>query len=64
MKKYNFWKFFLILKEIKKPSGKFSGVWAKNQVRFEILKNFLIYIQQFQWKIDFLTHFLSHPPGS
>ena len=40
-----FWKSLIILKEIKKPSGKSLRVWAKNQLRFEIFeKIFEIYI--------------------
>ena len=39
-------KIFKSLKEIKKPSGKFFRVWAKNQLRFEIGENFKIYIQK------------------
>ena len=36
-----FWKSFIILKEIKKPRGKFLRVWAKNQLRFEIFQKIL-----------------------
>ena len=35
------WTSVIILKEIKKPSGKFLRVWAKNQLRFEILEKIL-----------------------
>ena len=38
-----FWKSLTILKEIKKPSGKFLRVWAKNKLGFEIFwENFKI----------------------
>ena len=33
-----FWKPLIILKEIKKPSGKYLRVWAKNQLIFEIFE--------------------------
>ena len=36
-----YWKTLLILKEIKKPSGKSLRVWAKNQLRFEIVEKIL-----------------------
>ena len=36
-----FWKSLIILKEIKKSSGKFLNVWAKNQLRFEIFEKIL-----------------------
>ena len=36
-----FWKYLLILKEIKQPSGEFLRVWAKNQLRFEIFEKIL-----------------------
>ena len=36
-----FWKSWIILKEIKKPSDKFLRVLAKNQLRFEIFEKIL-----------------------
>ena len=33
-----FWKPLIILKEIKKTSGKYLRVWAKNQLIFEIFE--------------------------
>ena len=37
----DYWKSLIILKEIKKPTGKFLRVWAKNQLRFEIFEKIL-----------------------
>ena len=51
-------KFLIILKEIKKPSGTFMRVLAKNQLRFEkSWEIFIIYIGKSKWKIDFLPIF-------
>ena len=36
-----FWKYLIILKEIKKPSGKFLHVWAKNQWRLKFFEKIL-----------------------
>ena len=36
-----YWKSLIILKEIKKISGKILRVWAKNQLRFEIHEKIL-----------------------
>ena len=38
-----FWKYLIILKEIKKRSGKSLRVLAKNQLKFEIFENILKY---------------------
>ena len=57
-----YWKPIINLKEIKKHSGTFFLVWAKNQLRFENVEKFL----KFAYKNlngDFKTHFLSHLPG-
>ena len=43
-----FLKSLIILKEIKKPSGKALRVLAKNQLRFEIFEKFL----KFTYKIS------------
>ena len=42
-----YWKALIILKEIKKTSGKFLCVWAKTQLRFEIYER----IFKFTYKI-------------
>ena len=57
-----FWKSLVIRKEIRKPSGKFLRVWAKNQwgLKFvEKLWNLHIEISMENW---LFTHLLSHLP--
>ena len=49
-----YWKPFVNMKEIKKPSYTLLRVWAKNQLRCEPFeKSFLIYIRKSQFKIEF-----------
>ena len=49
----DYWKSLIILKEIKKPSGTFLRIWAKNQLWGEIFwETFKIYIRKSQLIID------------
>ena len=58
-----FWNFLIILKEIKKASGKYLSVWAKKQLRFEIFEKTLKFsYKNLNEKLIF-SHFLSHLPG-
>ena len=54
-----YWKSLVTLKVIRKPSGKFLRVWAKNQLRVEIFEKIFkfqyVNISKSQWKIDFLS---------
>ena len=56
-------KSLIILKEIRKPSGKLLRVWGKTKLRFEIYeKTFQFAYRNLNGKLIF-THFLSHLPG-
>ena len=59
----HFWKILIILKQIKKPTGKFLRVLAKNQLRFDIFEKILkCTIKNLNGKLIF-THFHSHLQG-
>ena len=58
------WKSLIILKEIKKPNGKFLRVLAINQLRFEIVENILKFTYKIPVENGFFTHFLSRIQGT
>ena len=59
-----YWKSLIILKEIKKRSGKYLRVWAKNQLRFEIFeKIFKFTYKNLNGKSISFTRFLLPLPG-
>ena len=59
-----YWKYLIILKEIKYSSGKSLRVWDKNHINIEIFEEKIkINIQKSHWKIAFFTNFLSDFAG-
>ena len=52
--------FRLFCKKISKPCGKFSRVWTKNTIVWEILRKFWKFLMKIQWKNWIISIFLQN----